>query len=204
MKIIEKPYIVYSLPSGKVHQPLKSKKMPIAWQEVQAFLSSMTNAIVLDPDYIGVEIPPPLISSMNDPELKRILDSAAPEARKGSWKISSNHLIPILDYFTSVQPKLKNNYDLRLQLSYSFKLTDLSTKEILEHQELTSLFTMYFAKTHICLPTLFFPFQEAGENFWNYLEQIKAYLPFDLDEKYLRLARIKDGNVSSFKKITKA
>ncbi|MEO6719614.1 MAG: hypothetical protein ABIN67_04570 [Ferruginibacter sp.] len=201
MQIIKRPYIVYSLPTSKIHQPLRSRKLPIAWEEIRIFLEKATTTVLSKPDDINIEILPPLIKNMNDPVLMNILNNSTPKERLGVWKIEAENLNPAIKYFEIIQSTLKTNYDIMLHLSYSFKLSNPSNQQKLEFQELTSSFSVYFAKTHICLPTLYFPFQEADENFWNYIDVIKQYLPFTLEEKYLRLARIKNESVSSFKKI---
>jgi len=198
---IKRPYIVYSLPASKIHQPLISRKLPVAWEEIRFFLEKATTTVFSKPDDINIEILPPLIKNMTDPELTNILSKSTQEERLGVWKIEAENLIPAIKYFEKIQSALKTNYDIMLRLSYSFKLINPSNQEKFEFQELTSSFSVYFAKTHICLPTLFFPFQEADENFWNYIDAIKQYLPFALEEKNLRLARIKNEWVSSFKKI---
>ena len=53
-------------------------------------------------------------------------------------------------------------------------------------------------------PTLFFPFENPDKNFWGYIDKIIPYLPFQIEEKYLRIANVnKQGEVRSFKKIVR-
>jgi hypothetical protein len=216
MYSIEKPYIVYSLPSSKVHQPLISRKLPSAWAEIQNFLTNVTSASFVKPDSIQIQIrtfrnssdlDEPLSLGVpelrEDPELIDFLTNGTPQQRPGVWELESENLNSVIQYFSRIQPTLKNNYDIELYLSYSFKLINPLTHEFLESQELISHISVYFSRTHICLPTLFFPYQEGNEYFWRYIDSIKQLLPFVLEEKYLKLARLKNGRPTSFKKINR-
>ncbi|MGC4100118.1 hypothetical protein [Ferruginibacter sp.] len=201
MITLERPYIVYSLPAAKVYQPMKAKKTALAWQGIQDLLNNVTTADPLVPDDIIIKIHAPFDIKTIDPALLEVVDRGEPTERKGEWKMNAKDLPAALQYFENVQPRLKSNYEVHLYLTYSFKLVQPADKTILEQQQLKSLFLVYLARTHVCMPTLFFPFEEASVDFWNYIDAIKAYLPFELEEKYCRLARIKNGWVSSFKKV---
>jgi hypothetical protein len=203
MYSIQRPYIVYSLPASKVWQPLKSKKIGAAYQEILVFLRHVTNADPEKPREVGFEIHPLLEAKIEDTTLKQILSDSAPQQRGGTWSVDSNRLGELINYFERNQKRFENSYDEQMKLSYSFYLTNPETNQVLGGQELLSGFTVYFSKTQVCLPTLFFPFPEANNSFWNYIDCIKYYLPFILDERFLRQARLKDGQPSSFKKVSR-
>jgi hypothetical protein len=200
----ERPYIVYSLPASRVSQKMLSKKITDAWKSIQTFLENTTNVVASSPDKIKVEVFSPFEMDKLDPVLAAILEEAEADQRKGVWKVKVENLDRVLDYFTAIQSKLKSNYEQHLYLSYAFQWVNPSDKSLLPNQELNSLFAVYLARTHICLPTLFFPFDEPTSTFWNYLDSIKEKFPFELEERYLRLARLKNGYPSSFKKIERS
>ena len=72
----------------------------------------------------------------------------------------------------------------------------------LKIQDYISSFGIWFSRGKACSPDLFFPFEEAGLEFWNYLDAISNFFPFNFEERYLRIAHVnKQGEVKSFKKI---
>ena len=213
---IKNPYIVYSLPTSKIWHPLKSKKLNLAWQDIKDSFDNVTTASSQEPNSIQIQISFYRNSSdledamlmaipelMEDPQLKNLIKNGIPQQRLGVWEIESENLNSALQYFEKIQPTLKNNYDIQLYVHYAFKLVDPLSHNLLESQELISHFTFYFARTHTCLPTIFFPFSEANEDFWKYYDSIKQYFPFIIDEKYLKLARLKNGRPTSFKKVSR-
>ena len=213
---IKRPYIVYSLPTSKIWHPLKSKKLNLAWQDIKNSLENLTTASSQEPNSIQIQImfyrnssdlEAPMLMAipelMEDSQLKNLITNGIPQQSLGEWEIESKHLNSALQYFEKIQSTLKNNYDIQLYCYYAFKLVDPLSHDILESQELTSSFTFYIARTHTCLPKIFFPFSEANEDFWKYYDSIKQYFPFIIEEKYLKLARLKNGQPTSFKKVSR-
>ena len=57
-------------------------------------------------------------------------------------------------------------------------------------------------KSNCVAPSLCFPFVEPSEEFWDYANGIQKFLPFKLDQKYLRLGRSnKKGTSNMFTKL---
>ncbi|MEZ0131033.1 hypothetical protein AB9T88_15190 [Flavobacterium sp. LBUM151] len=209
---IENPYIVYSLPNNKVDQSLKNNKLDICWNDIEYFLSNVTNAEIFQPRKIGLNL---FIENtatsekrfsyyqemMNNSDCFNLFENSTKNIQKDEYLLNNNVLILAKDFFAKNQQKIKLNADISLEIDYCFYLKDQKKGTELGNQQLRSSITLYISKDIKCNPTLFFPFEKDSEEFWSYFESLKPFLPFELDEKYLKLSRIKNGKITSFKKI---
>ena len=102
-------------------------------------------------------------------------------------------------------PMPKSNFGpLELFFTYNFKLIDPTNRILLQNQEQISSLLIWFSRGKACSPTIYFPHEQADKNFWDYIDSLVPYLPFKLEEKYLRLAHVnKQGEVNFFKKINR-
>lgn len=214
MNKIKSPYIVYTLPNNKFDQRLKNNQLELCWNEIEYLLSSITSAEILQPKEIRLSVfthnnilePEKSLSFYNsgimeDRHYLDLLQNGKKSYRDGEWILNNNVLILAKDFFQKIQRKIKSNADIALYIHYSFYLKDPKNGTELNNQQFLSSLTLYFSKDIKCVPTLFFPFENASEEFWSYFDSIKAFFPFEIDHKYLKLSRIKNGEITSFKKI---
>jgi hypothetical protein len=217
---VKSPYIVYSLSKGRTTQVFKSRKIIPAWEAIKHFITVCTTAAADQPD--SIELTAYTAYEETDPseKLEKIIQDTTIAFGKGKrslfvtspqgiktdlvqWFLQKKQLQTAIDYIQNGLPWVKSSFGpIDLLFSYSFYLKDLKTKEQLPNQQFESHILIWFSRSAYCAPTLFFPFEEPTKEFWNYVENLKKELPFELEEKYLRLARVnKEGEVSSFKKI---
>ena len=218
-----RPYIVYSLSKDRTTQKFNKSKFQDIIKDIDMFLQSCTTANIQEPD--KVELTAFTAYDETDPS-ETLLDiikktterfglsvseplsyhypSGQPDSTtKYTWAFSKDKLNEAIQYIIDNSPMPKSNFGpLELFFTYDFKLTDPISKTLLQSQEHTSFVLIWFSRGKRCSPTLFFPFEQADKEFWNYIDSIVPFLPFKLEEKYLRLAHVnKQGEVSSFKKI---
>ena len=48
---------------------------------------------------------------------------------------------------------------------------------------------IWLSRSCVCSPDLCFPFDKVDRELYDYLKDIERFLPFKLEEKYLRLGR---------------
>jgi hypothetical protein len=220
---MERPYIVYSLSKDRTTQKFNKTKFQDIIKDIGLFLQSCTTTSVQEPD--KVELTAYTAYDESDPSdvlldiikkttarfglsvsepLSYHYPSGEPDSTtKYTWTFSKDKLIEVIQYIIENSPMPKSSFGpLELFFTYDFKLTDPINKIPLLSQEHTSSLLIWFSRGKSCSPTLFFPFEQANIEFWDYIDRIVPFLPFKLEEKYLRLAHInKQGEVSSFKKI---
>jgi len=122
---------------------------------------------------------------------------------KYTWSFTKDKLQELVQYIIANSPMPKSNFGpLELSMTYNFNLVDPKNKSELPDQMSKGSLLVWFSRGKSCSPTLIFPFEQADQQFWNYIDSIAPYLPFRLEEKYLRIAHVnKQGEVRSFKKI---
>lgn len=220
---MERPYIVYSLSKDRTTQKFNKTKFQDIIKDIDIFLTSCTTTNIQEPD--KVELTAYTAYDQTDPAdtlldiIKKTTErfglsvseplsyhypSGQPDSTtKYTWTFSKEKLNEVIQYIIDNSPMPKSNFGpLELFFTYDFKLTDPISKTLLQNQVQTSYLLIWFSRGKACSPTLFFPFEQADKKFWNYIDSIVSFLPFILEEKYLRLAHInKQGEVSSFKKI---
>ena len=197
----EFPIILYTLPSSRTTQAFKyGNKIEKIWENVKHFLAHCTTALVSNPDKIELAVYS-AVKEDKHPELaERILleakslFGAAKSYSMGEglptetgWKLSGDDLQKAIAYLQNGQPWPKFTFGpVELFIVYDFKLIDPKTRVELPNQENSSHIMIWLGKRCSCSSDMWFPFPEAGSEFWNYLRGIDAYLPFKLEEKYLR------------------
>lgn len=220
---MKKLYIVYSLSKDRTTQKFNKSKFKDIIKDIEVFLQSFTMTNIQEPDKVelraytaydetdpsdvllgiikktterfGLSISEPL--SYNYP-------SGQPDSTtKYTWTFSKDKLNEAVKYIIDNSPMPKSNFGpLELFFTYDFKLIDPTNRTLLQNQEQTSSMLIWFSRGKACSPTMYFPHEQADKNFWDYIDSLVPYLPFKLEEKYLRLAHVnKQGEVSSFKKI---
>lgn len=216
MQYLEKPYIVYTLPNNKVDQRLKNNKLEICWKDIDNFIYNVTNTNILEPKEIRLDVftynniiePEKSFTYynqeiMDNTDFELLIENNIKSIRKGEWVLKKDILLFAKDFFSKYQSKIKSNSDISLRLYYNFYLKEYKSASELPNQKLLSSITFYFSKDIKCSLDLFFPFENANTEFWNYFDNIKHFIPVEVDEKYLRQSRIKNGKVTSFKKISR-
>ena len=222
---MERPYIIYSLSKDRTTQKFNKSKFLDIIKDLDIFFNSCTTTNFQEPT--KVELTAYTAYDESDPSdalldiIKKTTEqfglsvskplsyhypSGQPDSTtKYTWTFSKDKLNEVVQYIIENSPMPKSNFGpLQLLFTYDFKLTDPTRRTQLQNQEHTSFLLIWFSRGKSCSPTLFFPFEKADKGFWEYIDSIVPYLPFKLEEKYLRLAHInKQGEVSSFKKINR-
>jgi len=208
---VEKTFILYSLPKNRTTQQLNGgRKVETAWGNVCNFL---TNCTTINPDsptkisMTAYEAFPgdsnPEIADKIIEETKKVFDNAktAPLAyfyssgiptkqTTTTWEIDKKNLNKALDYLSKGQPWPKFSIGpIELIISYDFKLVDPKTRKEIPNQKNESSLLIWLSRTCFCSPLFYFPFEQAGNEFHDYLNNIKPFIPFKLEDKYLRLGR---------------
>ena len=220
---MKRPYIVYSLSKGRTTQKFNKSKFQDIIQDIEVFFRNCTTTNIFEPAIL--ELTAYTAYDTTDPAevLNEIIKKTS--ARFGAsdkqpvafhypggephstsqytWTFSKNRLQEAIQYIIDNSPMPKSNFGpLELFISYDFKLVDAINKKELPNQEYTASFCIWFSRAKSCSPTIFFPFEQADKQFWNYVDSMIPYLPFKLEEKYLKIAHVnKQGEVKSFKKI---
>ena len=220
---MKRPYIVYSLSKDRTTQKFNKTEFRDIIKDIEKFLQFCTTTNIKEPQdveltaYTAYDDPDPkdillnIIKKTTDKfgkSEKRPLAYHYPggephETSQHTWHFSNDRLEEAIQYLLDNKLLPKSRFGpLELDFVYDFKLIDLTSKATLEQQEYTSHLHIWFSRRKACSATLFFPFEEAGDAFWNYVDTIIPFLPFNLEEKYLRIAcPNKQGEVKSFKKI---
>ncbi len=219
-----RPYILYSLPISKTTQALKGGKIEKVWANICSFMTTYTNADIKTPENIYLIA----YSASEDfgeqtEQANRILEITKevfgegitetigylyPEniplrQTKTKWQLTSNDLDKALSFIIGLQPLPKYNLGpIELIISYDFKLIDPTTKFELPHQQYPSSLLLWLTRSNCVSPSLCFPFKQANEEFWHYVEKIEESVPFKFDRKHLRLGKSnKKGTANMFSKL---
>ena len=216
-------YIVYSLSKDRTTQKFNKTKFQDIIRDIDKFLQSCTTTNINEPE--KVELTAYTAYDDTDPKqvlldiIKKTTDKFGHSDKKPvayhypsgephqtsqyTWNFSKDRLDDIIQYLLDNSPMPKSNFGpLELYFTYDFKLLDPTNKTILPGQLHASSLLIWFSRGKVCSPTLFFPFEQTDKAFWNYVDNIIPFLPFKLEEKYLRIAlAINQGEVKSFKKI---
>ena len=219
-----RPYILYRLPISKTTQALKGGKIEKVWTNVSNFLTTCTNADINNPENIYLVA----YSASEDfgehtEQANRIIDTTKevfgegiietigylyPEntplkQTKTVWQLTSNDLDKALNFIIGLQPLPKYNLGpIELIIFYDFKLIDQTTKIELPHQQYPSSLLLWLTRSNCVSPSLCFPFKQADEEFWQYIEKIEKSIPFNFDRKHLRLGKAnKKGTANMFSKL---
>ena len=209
--IADNPFILYSLPQSRTTQQLFSgRKIEKAWENVCNFLINCTT-VPLDQPY-GLSLTAysanegdayPEIADKIIKETKIIFGNGQTEpiafsypsgvpdkVTKTKWNLNKKDLKTAIEYLINGQPWPKFSYGpIEFVISYDFKLIDPTTKTELANQELSSSLMVWLSRSCLCSPDIYFPFSQPNSTFFNYLKNIETFLPFKLEQKYLRLGR---------------
>ncbi len=220
---MEQPYILYFLPRSRTSQKFNKSKTEQIVADIKQFFDNCTTANFDNPDSVQVTV----YSAYDDSDPKELLEelmrkttdkfgkgeksplaydypSGKPTvAYKCEWELPKTAINDALKFLISNEPLPKTTIgSLELFITYNFKLIDPTNKKELPNQQNKSGICIWLSKGKACAPDLFFPFDGATTEFWNYLDKIQNYLPFNLETKYLRESRInKKGQRSNLKKI---
>jgi len=219
---MKRPYIVYSLSKDRTTQKFNKSKFQDIIKDIDKFLQNCTTTNISEPDtveltaYTAYDTTDPadvLIGIVNKTTEQFGSSDKEPIAyhypsgephltSKYTWTFSEGRLQEAIQYVIDNSPMPKSSFrPLELFISFSFKLID-PDKEELQNQEHTSILCIWFSRSKSCSPTIYFPFEQANKRFWDYIDGMIPFLPFKLEEKYLRIAHVnKQGEIKSFKKI---
>jgi hypothetical protein len=181
---------------------MKDQDLLLLWTEVKDFLSTYTNAQIDKPSFIKLKIYPSFDRKKLDANLQEIISVSNRETLEPIWNISNENLEKAITGLHNVQQHLnaKRN-DIELEIWYNFRFLDTIKKIELPNYECDAHIEFIFSKRHNCSPCLIFPFIDATLEFWKYLDEIKPKLPFQLDENLLRKMNVKNGLLTSLRKV---
>ncbi len=222
--IAENPYINYSLPLSRITQALKGGKIEKVWTNIEHFLKCCTNADIKVPKSIHLNGFTANEDHNEHPDLanellkktKSIFGNGTTQSigysysdykplnqTKTTWNLSADDLEKALNFLIELQPIPKYNLGpIELIISYDFKLIDNITKIELPNQQYSSSLLIWLSRSKSVSPNLCFPFTQANNDFWSYINNLENFVPFKFDEKYLRLVRSnKKGTANVFSKL---
>jgi len=214
--IASKPFILYNLPKSRTTQALKQKRIEAAWESINFFLTSCTDADPLHPERNSLTAYAPYhtdkkpeLAERTIIQLKELFGSGETTPmgvgypNQTTWTIKPDQFSKALDYLIAGQPWRPAAFGpVELLLIYDFMLIDPSTKTVLQDQENQSSILFWLGRSNNCTMDFWFPFQAPNADFWAYLKKTEPYLPFKLEEKYLKTGRPnKDGTRHIFSKL---
>jgi len=222
--IASRPYIFYSLPKSRTTQSLPGKKIEKVWNNIQLFLNACTTAEIENPTSIYLHGYSAAEDHGESPELaQEVLEytksifGAGVTSSIGNlypqniplkqtvtdWDLDAGDLKKVIDFMIKGQPWPKYNLGpVELILSYDFKFINMASKVELPNQQFTSSLLIWLSRSNCVSPSLCFPFEEPDGKFWSYIDSIEPFLPFKLEQKYLRLGRSnKKGTSNVFSKL---
>jgi len=211
------PVILYTLPKARTTQSFfQGNKIEKIWESIEYFLRECTTAEIDTPYEISLTV----YSSVKGDKSPELAEKILAETRslfgKGKtskmgegfptetdWKISNRDLQKVINYLIDGQPWPKFTFGpVELVISYDFNLINPKSKKELPNQENSSDIMIWLSKRCRCSPDLWFPFIEANQSFFNYINELQTYLPFQLEHKYLKSGRPnKNGTSYIFQKI---
>lgn len=209
--LADKPFIFYSLSKARTTQQLiGGRKIEKAWDNICNFLTNCTTTKPDQPTRISLTAftafqgdPNPEIADQIIQETKQLFDNGKTDTvsyaypsgipdrlTKTEWNIEVKDLQKAIDYLIKGQPWPKFTLGpVELIITFYFKLIDPTTKAEIPNQEKQSSLLIWLSRNCICSPDFYFPFEKADENFKRTIEKLEPFLPFKLEEKYLRLGR---------------
>ena len=220
----ERPFIFYSLPKSRTTQQIiGGRKIEKAWENVCSFLENCTNTNPELPTKISLTAysafqgdPNPEIADKIIQETKRLFDngdtnpvsraypSGIPDKQtKTEWNIEQRDIQRVIEYLVKGQPWPRFTFGpVELLVIYYFKLIDPITKTELPNQEEKSSLMIWLSRNCVCSADLYFPFEEANENFNKTVQKLTPFFPFKLEEKYFRLGKLNKSKTQySFTKL---
>lgn len=222
---METPYILYSLSKDRTAQKFNARNLEDIFSAMEVFLRTCTTTDIHDPGTVRLKVYGAYDAKDPVAVLDRLIASAVDrfgegEARpiayhagtgqphgafKYTWELGKDRLPEAVQFLYGSAPLPRSSFGpIELYVAYAFRLVDPGSRVELPHQHQRSELLAWFSRTHSCAPTMYFPFQEAGPAFWSWLDDLKPHLPFTLDEKYLRMARLNEqGRVRTFQKIAR-
>ncbi|MGV3587348.1 MAG: hypothetical protein ACO1OF_10120 [Adhaeribacter sp.] len=224
--IADNPFILYSLPQSRTTQQLfHGRNIKNTWENICKFLINCTTvqpnqplglcltAYSANKDDSNPEIADKIIAeaksifgdAKSEPISYSYPEGLPNEVTKTDWNLDSSDLERVVKYLVNGQPWPKFTYGpIELTLSYNFKLVDPITKKELANQELSSSLMVWLSRSCLCSPDIYFPFSQPNAEFYNFLRGLEVFLPFKLEQKYLRLGRPnKNKTAHVFNKILK-
>jgi len=222
--IAQRPYIIYKLPISRITQALAGGKIEKVWKNVENFLTTCTTADIENPYSIYMvgytadeehgekpELTDAILEKVRSvfgagetTPIGYLIPANIPSKQtKTEWKLNKKDLRQAIAYMIKEQPYPKYNLGpIELIISYHFKLIDPIKKTELPNQQYDSSFLIWLAKNSCVSASLCFPFTEPNQDFWNYVDSIKEFIPFKFDNEDLRLGRSnKKGTSNMFSKL---
>ncbi|GAA3967900.1 hypothetical protein GCM10022407_12530 [Hymenobacter antarcticus] len=208
--IADKSFIFYSLPKSRTTQRLTGGNIEKVWTGLNTFLANCTTVSINEPTSIQLTA----YSAWKDDEHPELADKIIDDTRtvfgepqteplsyhypsgvpstqtKNVWEFDKRDLSKVLDYLIAGQswPKFTLG-PVELIVSFNFNFIDPATKIELPNQQNKSSIIVWLSRSCSCSPDLYFPFDDADQNFKDYLNKIETHLPFKFEGKYLRLGR---------------
>ncbi len=219
---MDQSYIIYSLDKNRTTQKFNRNRYDQILGDLHRFFSTYTNADVNVPQSIKLTAFTALDQSDPADQLDEIIRNTSQlwgsskispvgsqypsgepsKSQKHDWELPAGKFRLALDHLSHVPMPPSKLGPIQLFISYHFKLIDPVTKNELPGQKNSSNFCIWLSKSKSIAPTIFFPFENANQTFWDYVDEISNWLPFKLEEKYLRIAiPNKAGEIKTFRRI---
>ncbi|RCH56229.1 hypothetical protein DJ568_05710 [Mucilaginibacter hurinus] len=185
--IVNNSRILYSLPNARVTQALLGGKIEIVWEKLKLFFLNCTDADIDHPQTITLTL---ISADKYNYEQINFTNSLLQDATqlfgqgstspvgyhypsgipiqqtKTEWELTSNDLDKVLNYMIMGQPWPKHEFEpAQLFLAYDFRLRQVSATKELPNQLFTSQVCIWLSRTKSISPTLWFPFEEANNDF---------------------------------------
>ncbi|SHM80612.1 hypothetical protein [Mucilaginibacter sp. OK098] len=222
--IAQRPYVIYKLPVSRTTQALTGGKIEKVWKNVTLFLTACTTTKVNEPRNIYLTAYTADEDHGETPELADVILENAKnifgtgetqpvsylypanipsKQTRTEWQLTAQDLEKAIKYLIDGQPYPKYNLGpIELIISYDFKLIDPISGVELPNQQYDSSFLIWLTKSSCVSVSLCFPFTEPNQEFWNYINSIKNFIPFKFDNKFLRVGRSnKKGTANMFSKL---
>ena len=222
--VAQRPYIIYKLPISRITQSLIGGKIERVWKNAENFLTTCTTADIENPNSIYIvgytaneehgekpELADAILEKVRnvfgagetDPVGYLYPANIPSKQTKTEWKLNKKDLHRAIAHMIKEQPYPKYNLGpIELIISYDFKLIDPIKKTELPNQQYDSSFLIWLTKNSCVSASLCFPFTEPNQEFWNYVDSIKEFIPFKFDNKDLRLGRSnKKGTSNMYSKL---
>ncbi|MDP4263301.1 MAG: hypothetical protein Q8941_12305 [Bacteroidota bacterium] len=210
--IASKPFILYSIPKSRTTQALlQGNKIKPAWDQVTSFLLNCTTTTALSPVNIELSAYEACRDDKHPEITKKFITELKKEFGKGktepiaegypnfiTWELEKKDLNRALNYLLAGQPWPRFTFGpVELLTTYDFRLIEPSTKKELPGQEYSSDLMVWLGRKCSANTSLYFPFEKPTKGFTGYLNKIEKYLPFKLEQKYLRLGRPNKGRTAN-------
>jgi len=210
------PHISYMLPKSVSYPSLRKRSPRRAYEVVCAWLAETTE-YRLDPT-LKLSLTVPIADKAAGTVLSLLDQEYGPHLISGgtyawpqeiqiaefwAWELPHERIHALFDLVESNRVPFET-YDYRIVVSVDFMLSDEKGRAVpgqsfAEPDRFHSNLLMILSVNSCVVPEIRFPFERDGEEFRKVYETFKATVPFRINDKYLRVDRVKNGRIISRK-----